>query len=189
MKKKGKSKKKNNNLLFLTGFIVIIILIVLLVMIKKDNSLESELKKEGYSTENKDDAFYKKITTGNTLEEYYNDISNEKDSEYEEYYLSKESNDFIELKMSYKNKVNTTLNITMDLKTEKINFNYELTYENAHIILEGNSDENYDCKVIVSQNTKEDSLRNQCDNIMNEINMFIQRKNEFLTKNINNNIK
>ena len=183
MKKKN-NKKNNKKIIYSIIIIVIILLIIvpLFVYISVNSSnkeIEEEFNKEGYKT-SKEDAFYRQITTNNTLDEYYEDVANEKDSEYQEFYYSKLANDFIEVKMLYKNKVNTTLNITTDLKTNELEYNYELAYKNAHLILEGNSKDNYACNVITNNKINSDTVTKYCNMIIEEINDYNTVKDELL---------
>ena len=140
---------------------------------------EKELQKSGYKT-TEDDAFYKKVVTNNTLDDYYKAMSNNQDAEYEEYYLQKESLNFIELKMSYQNTVDRTLSFTSDLRTDIVRYNYELSYKSSHLILEGNSSENYDCKIVVRKNVNDTDIQKQCDYIAKELSVFLTRRSEIL---------
>ncbi len=184
MKKKKNNIKNNKKIIYSIIFIVIILLIivplVVYISVNNDNKeIEEEFNKEGYQT-SKEDAFYRQITTNNTLDEYYEDVANEKDSEYQEFYYSKLANDFIEVKMLYKNKVNTTLNITTDLKTNELEYNYELAYKDAHLILEGTSKDNYACNVITNNKIKSDTVTSYCNMIIEEINDYNKVKDELL---------
>lgn len=184
MKKKKNNIKNNKKIIYSIIFIVIILLIivplVVYISVNNDNKeIEEEFNKEGYQT-SKEDAFYRQITTNNTLDEYYEDVANEKDSEYQEFYYSKLANDFIEVKMLYKNKVNTTLNITTDLKTNELEYNYELAYKDAHLILEGTSKDNYACNVITNNKIKSDTVTSYCNMIIEEINEYNKVKDELL---------
>ena len=166
--------------------IIIVPISIYCVEKNKENKITEEFTKEGYKT-SKDDAFYRKIVTGNTLASYYEDISNKVDTQYQEYYYSKESNDFIELKMIYKNEVTTTLNISSDIETNLLTFNYELTYKDAHLILDGNSEDNYECEIVVNKKVSDETVQKYCDMIIDEINNFNSVKEELLkNKKINN---
>ena len=177
-------KKKNKNTIFIiTGIILIIVMAIgLLYFTSREQQIKRELLKQGYSTE-KEEAFYNKVVTNNTLEEYYNDVSSHKDSNYEEYYVSKESNSFIELKLSYQNKINTTLNISTELKTNKTNYHYEVSYQNSYLLLEGNSDTNYNCDVVDKKNINQKTVDYYCELVIVELNNFLQKKNELLQNN------
>lgn len=182
-----KKKKTGKNLLskIIFGIIALFLIIVLVIFVyeRGTNKEEEEVfQKEGYTTSN-EDAFYKKIVSDNTLDDFYADVQQERDSNYEEYYFSKESNDFIELKMLYRNKVSTTLNITSDLKTNVLEYNYELTYKTAHLLLEGSSTNNYDCEVIVNDEVSAETVQKYCDMIIDEINSYNEIKNDLLRNN------
>lgn len=180
-----KNRKSNQNQYIYKIVIIIIVLLIIVPFIvyisvsSSNKEIAAEFKKEGYNTSNQD-AFYRKVTTGNTLDDYYNDIANEIDSQYQEFYYSKESNDFIELKMIYKNKVSTTLNITTDLKTDELEYNYELAYKDAHLLIEGNSKNDYTCNVIANNKVEEKLVTQYCNMVIEEINEYNQVKQELM---------
>lgn len=177
---KKKNKKNNKLIIIISIIIVLIILIVLGIYLSRDtDELTKELKKDGYTTTS-EDAFYKKITTNNTLDDFYEDISNEKETQYEEYYLSKDSLDFIELKMYYKDGVTTTLNLTSNLRTLEVDYNYELSYKNAYFIIEGNSTDEYTCKTVVQENVSDDTITTYCNSITTELDTFLSRRENML---------
>ena len=177
--KKRNIKNEKNIWIGLILFTTIAIIVTLVSMAFNKPEIERQLNKEGYKT-TEDDAFYKKVTTNNTLDDFYNKMANNEDTAYEEYYLQKESLNFIELKMTYQNQVSRTLNITSDLRTNKVEFNYELSYKQSHIILEGNSDEDYNCKIVVRRNVNDDDASKQCDYIIEEMSTFLERRNQIL---------
>ena len=179
MKKRVKKEEGKELWIGIIALMVVVVISLLVYITTKPSEVEKELSKEGYTTTN-EDAFYKKIVTNNTLTDFYNDMKNEKNSAYEEYYFAKESLNFIELKMLYQDGTNSTLNITSDLRTNLIEFNYELSNKKAHLILEGNSNENYDCKIIVKNNVNDVIANDSCNLIMQEINTFLERRSELL---------
>jgi len=183
-------KKKSYNLVFIAVLILCVgVIISLLYYSSREQIVKRELNKEGYST-GKEDAFYHQIVSNNTLDDYYNDISLNKDSIFEEYYVSKESNSLIELKMTYQNQINTSLNISSKLDSNQVNYNFELSYQDSSFILEGNSETNYECNVIKEKNVSKDSIKYYCDIVMNEIQNYLQKKNELLqNETLVNNIK
>ena len=181
----NKKRKKNNKYIYLyltIGVIVGIFLIsaAVYISIKGTNKkIEEEFAKEGYKTDTKD-AFYRKVTTNNTLDDYYKDMTSGVDSEYQEFYYSKQSNDFIELKMIYSNKVSTSLSISTNLETQELTYNYELAYKTAHLLLEGSSKNNYVCNVIDNNKVQEETVEKYCDLIIDEINDYNTVKEELL---------
>lgn len=177
MKRKN---EKNTSLKNISIFLVLVTIIIGIVALSNNNKdLEGELNKEGYTTE-EESAFYKKIVTNNTLDDYYNDLANKKASKYEEYYISKESNDFIELKMNYEDDVTTALNINSDLEDYKIEFNYELSYKDAHLILEGTSSNDFTCNSVLKEKVSEETINTYCDMIKSEIDTFITRRDNLM---------
>ena len=181
-----KKKKLTNSKLFyiLIGVVVLIIVVVLIVLgniANEDYSdFQEQLKEDGYNATNNYDAFFKKIVSNNTLDDYYKDIANKTNSLYEEYSLSKESYDYIELKMEYQNDIITVLNIISNLKSSEINFNFELTYNDSHIILDGNSSSDYECNVVLQKESSNDTVLTYCHMIRDEINTFKESKEELL---------
>lgn len=174
-----KKRKKQNNMPIVIAIITAFIISILLFLGMRQTSEEKTFDDEGYET-TEEEAFYKKVLTNNTLDDYYQDISNNKDSSYQEYYVSKKSYQFIELKLDYQQEVNKTLNITSDLRTGDVNFNYEVTYKSAHLILEGNSKDNYTCQIVTMKNVKDSNVQEQCNEIMKEISTFLTKKEELL---------
>jgi hypothetical protein len=183
-------KKKSYNLTFIAVIVLCLgIILSLLYYSSREQIVKRELNKEGY-TSSKEDAFYHQIISNNTLDDYYNDIASNKDSLYEEFYVSKESNSLIELKMYYQNQINTTLNILSKLNSDYVNFNFELSYQDSSFILEGNSSNNYECDVIEEKNVSKDSINYYCDYIKDEIENYLQKKYKLLqNETLVNNIK
>ena len=182
-----KKKKQDNKIIYkiIIGVIIIMILIpvVVYISIKGSNKeIEEEFNKEGYTT-SKEDAFYRKITTNNTLDDFYSAMASKYDAEYQEFYYAKQSNDFIELKMIYKNNVSTSLNIITNLETNELTYSYELAYKTAHLLLEGTSKEDYSCKVIDNNRVQEDVVKKYCDLVIDEINEYNEVKDDLLKNN------
>ena len=82
--------------------------------------------------------------------------------------------------MIYKNNVTTSLNITSDLHTNELIYNYELSYKTAHLILEGSSKDDYTCNVIVNNRVDQDTVKKYCNMIIDEINAYNVVKQELL---------
>ena len=180
-------KKQDNKLLYkiIIGTVIIMILIPIIVYISikgTNKEIEEEFNKEGYTT-SKEDAFYRKITTNNTLDDFYSSMASKNDAEYQEFYYAKQSNDFIELKMIYKNNVSTSLNIITNLETNELTYSYELAYKTAHLLLEGTSKEDYSCKIIDNNRVQEDVVKKYCDLVIEEINEYNEVKDDLLKNN------
>ena len=175
-------RKKNNTLKYTIAIGVLILLAVILLFIyfSEENETNRAMRESGYTTTESDDPFYKKITTGNTLDSFYNDVANNKDSAYEEYYLLKESYSFIEQELYFQNGATSSLNISSDLRNMNTMFNYELSYKDAYLLLEGNSSENYQCEVIVNNNISKQTINNACNQIHIELDTYNQRRTEIL---------
>ena len=179
----NKRRKKNNNKIIYIGIGVVILILLIIFGVaanKNNNQLQNELKQEGYYTNDQDEAFYKNITTGNTIDDYYDDLLNEKESSYEEYSLSKESYDFILLKMEYESGVMTVLNVSSNIKEDYIQFNFELTYNDSHILVDGDNSNNYKCNIIEQKEASDSTVETYCDMIREEIRNYEKRKAELL---------
>ena len=176
-----KKKKKDNKLLFYIGIGTLIIIIIFSIYASRDyGELKESLEKDGYETIDNNDAFYKKVVSKKNLEQYYEDMSNGVDSEYEEYTISKESYDFVELKMKYENSVNTVLSINSNLKGTKVQYNFELSYGASHILMEGGSENKYACDVIDQQNASDDTIQYYCNQISDEVKAYLNKRTAVL---------
>lgn len=175
-------EKRKKRIIAIVAAVILLILIVLIILSESNtsNQLEKELSKDGYTTENNEDSFYKKVITNNTLDDYYQDIANNNNSEYEEYYFAKESYDFIELKMTYQNEENKVINITSNLKNFETNYNFELSYQNTYLLIEGNNTDDYSCHIIRNNNISEEDINNYCKEVKKEIQQYESRKEELL---------
>ena len=179
----AKRKKKKNSMLkyyYIMGALLILAVILLAIYFSEENQMNRSMKQEGYTTEESEDPFYKKITTGNTLDDYYNSLAMNKDSAYEEYYLQKDSYMFLEQKLVYQNEATTALNISSDLRNLSTTFNYELSYKEAYLLMEGDSSENSNCKIIIKKNITQESIQNACNQVQNELDTFFLRRAELL---------
>ena len=176
------AKKKKNDMTksYIAMGLFILFAIIVLLIYYGSTAMDRSMQNDGYEAGEKEDPFYKKITTGNTLDDYYNDLSNNKDSAYEEYYLQKDSYNFYEQKRAYQNGVTSSLNISSDLRDLYTMFSYELSYGEAYILLEGNSAANYECEVIMNNNATRETLQNACDRIQSELDTFTTRRNEIM---------
>lgn len=178
-------KKKSGNIIIYTliGVVIMIVFLIILEMVfsKDESKLQESMRKEGYVTENESDAFYKRNVTNNTLDEYYNDISNKKDSSYEEYYLAKASLNFLEVKLNYSKGTTTALNFTSDLKTQEVNYNYEYSKDKAYLLLEGSSKDNYNCTVINNRNVDATTIDSICVKIKEDLKIYLDRRDKVLS--------
>jgi len=178
MKKKRKDDKK---IYYILGAIALILIIIFSLYASKDYSdLKESLENDGYGTVDNNDAFYKKIVSERTLEQYYEDMTNGKDTEYEEYTISKDSYDFVELKMEYKNEVNTVLSINSNLKGTTVQYNFELSYGASHILIEGGSKNSYACNIVDQQNASDNTVEYYCSQIADEVKQYLNKRTNVL---------
>lgn len=176
----AKRKKNDMTKSYIAIGVLLLFAVVVLLVYYGSTAMDRSMKQEGYDAGEKEDPFYKKITTGNTLDSFYNDVANNKDSAYEEYYLLKESYSFIEQELYFQNGATSSLNISSDLRNMNTMFNYELSYKDAYLLLEGNSSENYQCEVIVNNNISKQTINNACNQIHIELDTYNQRRTEIL---------
>lgn len=183
-KKKNKMKIRINKYVYILLGIFTVLLVILLYLSTstEEKIVKSEMEKEGFFTE-ETDAFYRKIESKNDLDSFYKSMNNKENSEYEEYYLLKESFELSELKMKYKNEKNTTISISSNLNSEDISFNFEMSYEKKYLLIEGNKENNYECEPVVSKNISSSELHNYCSMITDEINNYVIKKNEIKRNN------
>ncbi|MBQ8535169.1 MAG: hypothetical protein IJ463_05750 [Bacilli bacterium] len=178
-KRKNKKQEKNIMLTILVSIFIILLLLILIVAVSTKDEVYNELENEGYYTET-DDAFYKKVLTNNTLNEFYNDMNSGRNAKYQEVYVSKDSYEYIELLMIYNEGVTTTLTISSSLKSNELNYNFELSYNKQYLLLEGTEENNYDCVVTVNRNVKKDTEKKYCNLIKEQINDFLGSKTQLL---------
>jgi hypothetical protein len=174
-------KKKNDNLKYtiIIGTLIVLAIILLIVYFSEDNKMNRAMRESGYTTTEPEDPFYKRITTGNTLDDFYNDVANNKDSAYEEYYLLKESYSFIEQELYYQNEATSSLNISSDLRNLSITYSYEISYHNSYLLLEGDNISN-DCDVVINNNVSQETVYKACNQIQQELSVFTIRREEIL---------
>ena len=174
-------KKKKDTLKYTIAIVTLILLAVVLLIIyySEENVMNRSMKDSGYTTSESEDPFYKKITTGNTLSDFYNDVENKRNSAYEEYYFMKDSYSFIEQDLYYQNEVTYSLNISSDLRNVSTSYSYEISYQNAYLLLEGNDSDNQ-CEVIINNNISQTTVHNACTQIEQELSTFTTRRAEIL---------
>ena len=176
-----KKRKKNNK----NKYVIILLLVLILCMVAYyflflTDELGRNLRFKGFKTESVSDNFYKKIVTNNTLDDFYNDVAEKKDSTYIEYNFTKSSYDFIELKMNYSDNSLSTLNISSDIRNNTIDFNYEISNDSSRLMLDGNMNETFQCNVIMQENVSNSTKNSHCEYIEKEIENFITEKNIYL---------
>lgn len=179
MKKKESIGTVQKVFIALLSIATIVFISIYTYIALNDSSINRAMKEEGYANE-KESTFYEKVETNNTIEDYNKEVKEDKDTEFVKYYVTKEFNNFVELKMSHSNGVSSTLNINANLKNNKIEYNYELSYKDTYLIMEGNTDNNYECHYVVEENISNETMEKHCQYVKEEVNNFINKKNEFL---------
>jgi len=183
--KRKKKRTINKKTIIIVGIILILLIIVIIQLVTNNDTTTDEmgnrLENYGYTIGEDEDAFYQKITTNNTLDDYYNDISNNKETNYQEYYVSKTSYDFIELKMSYSDKITKILNVTSDLTTKEIEYNFELSYNEIYLLLEGTLDDSFTCTAVTERNVNDEVISTYCNTIKSDLIDFTTERNKILS--------
>lgn len=172
--------KQKKWLIIIAIAFIIMLIIAIIFLTSNTKDVSTELEKMGYTTNNEEEAFYKKIVTNNTLNDYYNDLANQVNSQYEEYYFAKESYDYIELKMSYQNGTTKTLTITSNLKNLETKYNYEISKDKSYVLLESNKDSNFECNPITTRNITDEEVERFCQEARNETSSFLIKRDEVL---------
>ena len=178
-------KKK---ILIIIGILIIIVIIgIAMYYITDQNQEENNIYINNYLSNlgykyNEKDNIYQKITTNNTLDEFYNTVKNKQKTNYNEYYYSISNNNFIELNMAYNNGITEVINITSDLTKQELTFNYELSKDDSSALLEGSYNNNkYICKIVSLKKLKDESKDKYCNTIKNHLNIFIEEENKLIT--------
>ena len=179
-----KRKKKNeSNVLYLITIVVVILFIILsIATFKKNNGgLKKYMKNEGYTIE-ENDIFYKKIVTGNSIENFYKVVSENDDADYEEYTLNKDNAEFVGLYMKNELNVQTGLSVTSNINEQKTTYNFELSYNDSHILLDGDNS-SYECNVVDAKNASEETIDYYCQYIKSKIDSYNIEKQNLLNNN------
>lgn len=185
----------NKKILIGVGVFIIIIIIGILMYYTTDQKQEENeiyinnyLNDLGY-TYNEEEKMFKKITTNNTLDEFYELSSKNQEAYYEEYYFSLDNNSFIELNMAYKDGITEVFNVTSDLTKQEITYNYEITKDDSSAILEGSYNNNsFKCEIVSLKKLNDDNKDQYCETIRKYANKFIEEENQLLNNEEFNNI-
>ena len=177
----------NKNILIgVITFIIIVILSILMYYTTDQKQEENELYINSYLndlgyTYNEEENMYKKITTNNTLDDFYELSSNKKEAYYQEFYFSQESNSFIELNMAYNNDITEVFNINSDLTKQEITYNYEITKNDSSAILEGSYNNNtFTCEIVSLKKLTDNNKEIYCETIKKLANNFIKEENKLI---------
>ena len=178
---------KKNTVIIIVVFIIIVILGILMYYTTDQKQEENEiyinnyLSNLGYKYDEKG-RMYKKITTNNKLDDYYELKNKNKEVYYEEYYFSLDNNSFIELNMGYKNGITEVFNITSDLTKQEITYNYEINKDDSQAIVEGSYNNNsFICNIVTLKKLKEENKNVYCERAKNQANKFIEEENQLLS--------
>ena len=177
MSKKRKKQNLSYFIYFLVGFFVIFLCFIgLEFLFQDDETVEETMERLGYQISDKDDAFYRKNITNITIEQYYSDLSHKKNAEFDEYSVTKSSFDFIEQKLKYIDGVVTNYHFSSNLTSKKIFFQYEYDGNHQYVMMDGNSENDYQCEVVVQNNMTKKELIKHCDSIQKELYTYLQNR-------------
>ena len=120
--KKPKINKSEKIIIFILTTMTIILLLAFIYTLyfkqnKKDNNK----------------VYYEVIATNNSLDSYNEDVKNNINSQYTKYYITKDLDKFVEVKMIYEDGVTTSLNISAN--TSDDNTEYKINQDMYIIIM------------------------------------------------------
>ena len=166
----------------LTLFVIVVFLLNSLSGESNSKKIKDYITDQGYSTSD-DSLFYQKIVSNNTLDDYYKDVENKKESKYDEFYFNKDSYSFIELKMIYKNDITQVFNVTSDFTNNKVEYNFEISKNSASIILDGSylAGRETSCNINSIKNLSTKNLADYCTLARNYMNEFITEQEKLLS--------
>ena len=166
----------------LTLFVIVVFLLNSLSGESNSKKIKDYITDQGYSTSD-DSLFYQKIVSNNTLDDYYKDVKNKKESKYDEFYFNKDSYSFIELKMIYKNDITQVFNVTSDFTNNKVEYNFEISKNSASIILDGSylAGRETSCNINSIKNLSTKNLADYCTLARNYMNEFITEQEKLLS--------
>lgn len=149
--------------------------------------IESYLEDDGFVYD-EDGQFYKKVKTNNTMSEYFEKVSNDENSEYEELYFYMGSYKILKVKMKYENKYNTSYTVDYNLVDKTVSYKYEATVYSSSMLVGGsynfNSDNNNDsvtCELISDRDMGEDYVDLFCSRAKYETLLFIEEVEDLIS--------
>lgn len=166
----------------LTLFVIVVFLLNSLSGESNSKKIKDYITDQGYSTSD-DSLFYQKIVSNNTLDDYYKDVENKKESKYDEFYFNKDSYSFLELKMIYKNDITQVFNVNSDFTNNKVEYNFEISKNSASIILDGSylAGRETSCNINSIKNLSTKNLADYCTLARNYMNEFITEQEKLLS--------
>lgn len=177
--------------LIIIGVLVVVTgALFLLIKVTEKNDedyIDSYLSDDGFKFD-EDGNFYKKVISDITMDEYFDNVANDKASEYEELYFYSGSYKLTKLKMKYSDEVSNVYTVDYNLINNTIAYKYEISIYSSSIILEGyytfGEDENEDkftCEVIDTRSMDDDGQDAYCSRAKYETLLFIEESNDILS--------
>lgn len=163
----------------ITLSIIAFFLIITLLFGKSTSSIISEtLKNNNYLLDNNN---YRKIVTNNTQEEFYNNIRNNKNSEYIDYQYNINNNELQSTNLKYNNMFYYLCDISENFTKNELKYSCESSYKNIQLYLKGNYDNNILSCYSINDNINKEIIDKYCINIKYQINKFIKERNKLLS--------
>lgn len=167
--------------LLITVLIIIILFVGFTLFFGKSDSatIEDVLKEENYIL---DGDIYRKKVTNNTQDDFYNDIKNNKYSEYIEYQYISNTNILkcINLKLD---SLYYLCDITEDFSNNKLSYSCNSSYNNLQLNIFGDFDYSSSLLNCYNRNDEidEDVTSDYCDKVYDQIQTFIEERNKLLS--------
>ena len=140
--------------------------------------VESYLEDDGFVL-SEDESYYQKVTTKNTMDDYFYEVSKNRSSEYEEFYFYMGTYNFTKLKMNYNDNITNTFTASNDLVNNVITYKYEVVIYSSSIIVGGTyKDDKFKCEVVLNNGITEDSTDIYCSRAEYETLTFLQDSND-----------
>lgn len=184
---------------------VVLGLIIVLLLIKGLRNVESDekrlikyLENSGYvlneqegtdfkTGEKQKSRVYSKLTSSKSLDEYLDDYSNNKNSEYSELFYDIDGNTFIKVVMRYEDEVSLVFKAEKKLDKNLTSYNYEISVLDSSIMLQGTYKDgdtafdanNLTCDVSYTVSMDEEEKDTYCNISKLELLSFLEDINNF----------
>ena len=168
-----KLDKKKKIVLFLVILFLIIVGLLFFTRKSDEEMVINYIVNKGFKLNTENNLYEKRISKID-INEYYSLVDNFKEAEHDILYFEGDTFTLLEDRIYYSNGVTYIFSGTYDYKNEILTYVYEVSMENASILLEGDvKDNNIFCKVISSNNI--DVNKNKklfCDSVSYEVDDF-----------------
>ena len=167
--------------LLIAVLIIIILFVGFTLFFGKSDSatIEDVLKEENYIL---DGDIYRKKVTNNTQDDFYNDIKNNKYSEYIEYQYISNTNILKCINLKF-DSLYYLCDITEDFSNNKLSYSCNSSYNNLQLNIFGDFDYSSSLLNCYNRNDEidEDITSDYCDKVYDQIQTFIEERNKLLS--------